>query len=264
MAIAVAKTPFDRVIEGYLGWMGADTASQLRNLDHNAASVCVAASAGLLEQVQKAVRRKVEDAIQNDKANLSVDASDLSDAKLNKIRSMAKWRATSHYLNDTVPEVLTYHCKYVPALWDEKSLLSYISNPGGYTSSEAMDYLADHQTDILETLLSNEAVLEEYKAILVDPKNSLHVIKKFRDILKDIPANDVVNVTMVRKGTEFTFRTKAAGLRMDPRSGHHDTYVDAKDRRKMKKMFGRTASYTFPEITKIVWGKKTVFEKEAA
>lgn len=218
----------------------------------------------LREQLKKAVRDKVEAAIGNDRGNLQV--TELSGSiLLNRLEYTnshgAREEARKRFLDtvDSPPPV--FHCYYEPEHWQEDTLLSYIIDPGGYAEREAAAFIAANQEDMLFDFLHNDAVLKEYRAILADTDNPVHIIKKIKAAMETTSAK-TVNVTIRKDGTEFSFKTEASSLRGDCGSHYNSWGLVAADRRKFAELFGRSADYTPQEILRITYARTVLYEAE--
>lgn len=119
-------------------------------------------------------------------------------------------------------------------------------------------YSKRNQEKFLLQFLKNDALWEEYQAIAQDPDNHLHRVKAISDAIKTSGAK-TVTVTVQKNGEELSFRTGTT-----PLMGHHNSYntshIAAADRREFERLFGRHASYTAEDITRITYGKKTLYE----
>ena len=83
-------------------------------------------------------------------------------------------------------------------------------------------------------------------------------MKAITDAVKDSGAK-AVTVTIQKDGAELTFKTAADSL--TGHRGYYSTYyIPAQDRREFERMFGRNADYNADEITRITYGKKTIYE----
>ena len=119
-------------------------------------------------------------------------------------------------------------------------------------------YSKRNQEKFLLQFLKNDALWEEYQAIAQDPDNHLHRVKAISDAIKTSGAK-TVTVTVQKNGEELSFRTGTT-----PLMGHHNSYntshIAAADRREFERLFGRHASYTAEDITRITYGKKALYE----
>lgn len=218
----------------------------------------------LRENLRQAVRRLVEAAVANDRCNLQI--TELSDPELlrklkNEQDYYAKSKARERFLDAAEYEPPIFRCYYEPEYWSEDSLLSYILDPKGYADTEAAEYMAAHQQDMLFDFLHNDAVRKEYQAIVADTANPVHFIKKIKAAMEATPAK-TVNVTIRKDGTEFTFKTEASSLRGDCGSHYNSWNLVAADQRKFEQLFGRSADYTPQEIVRITYARNVLYEAE--
>lgn len=216
----------------------------------------------LREKLKAAVREKVEAAIGNDRSNLQV--AEITDSGLLSrleytLNYDAKETARRRYLDTVDFEPPVFSCHYDPDHWKEDSLLSYIADPEGYAQKQAEDYIAENQENMLFDFLYNDAVLKEYRAILADTENPVHLIKRISAAMAATSAK-TVNVTISKDGTEFTFKTEAFSLRGDCGSHYNSWSIVAADRRKFEELFGRSADYTPEEILRITYARNVLYE----
>lgn len=241
-----------------------DAGSDLTSIAEDPESLKARSAKELRKQLEAAVRAKVEAVIGNDRNNLQV--TELTSLSLiNALEYAYQYRAAEdarkHYLSVVDYEHRAFSCNYVPDQWKEETLLSYIADPEGYMREQAEDYIAENQENMLYDFLYHDAVWKEYQAILADTENTVHIIKKISEAMTATTAK-TVNVTVLKNGTEFTFKTEASDLRRDC-GCYYDTYpIVAADRRKFEKLFGRGEHYTPEEIVRITYGKAILYEAE--
>ena len=214
--------------------------------------------AELLKQLEVTVRQLVEKAIDNDRRNLRATAvtSPQLDAEL--LHSTKEY-ARRRYLDLDEYETQDFQCEYCPDRWTEDSLLEYILDPKRFAEKEAATYIENNQEEMLYSFLLYDARQEAYQALLNDPENSIHTIKKIIAALRDSPAK-TVKVTINKDGKSFTFQTSANVLRRDCGNAYSTYKMNASDRREYDKLFGRYTDYTPDEITRITYGKNTLYE----
>lgn len=241
-----------------------DAGDDLIRIAENPEVLKARTAATLLAQLGKAVREKVEKAIGNDRDNLQI--KELTDGML--LRDLeyvhqygAAQDARKYYLDAADSEHQEFSCKYIPAQWQEETLLSYIADPEKYIWEQAEDYIARNQEKMLYDFLCRDAVLKEYRALLADTKNPVHLIKKISAVITATFAK-TVNVTIRKNGIEFTFKTEASDLRRDCGAYYSTWNIVAADRRKYEKLFGLGEHYTPEEIVRITYGKAILYEAE--
>lgn len=218
----------------------------------------------LLEMLKKEVRQLVEARIRNDRSRLQItelknerNLRDLESYRTGRARGLAR----EIYLAGDELEDICFTCRYVPEIWTEDSLLEYIADPDGYTQREADSYLAEAQEDILLQFIENDALAVSFQAILDDPENPIHTVKKIMDTMNRSPAK-TVNVTVCIDGTELTFKTEAHDLRRDCKNTYSSWCIAAADRRKFEETFGRHRDYGPKDIIRITYGKSVLYEAE--
>lgn len=86
--------------------------------------------------------------------------------------------------------------------------------------------------------------------------NILHKQKFLKDAIKD---KKTVNVTILKDGHQFTFKTDSKDFfRLDNRYSRYN--IQAKDRRKYEELF-KCSDYLFEEIISIKYGKQEIYRK---
>ncbi|MEI3060724.1 MAG: hypothetical protein V8T29_08710 [Oscillospiraceae bacterium] len=193
----------------------------------------------LWRQLKGGCSKKVEEAIGNDRRNLTITKITDFDllSKLDyALKYSAKEQARKRFLDTVDFEPPVFQCHYDPDRWTEDMLLSCISDPEGYADKEAADYIAANQDDMLFDFLYHDAVVREYEAILADTGSPVHIVKKIMEAMRTTSAKTVM-VTVCKEGTEFTFKMEAAELRRCT-CNYHAWNIVAADRRKLEAMFG--------------------------
>ena len=109
--------------------------------------------------------------------------------------------------------------------------------------------------------MKDDALLAEYQALVQDTGNPLHRVKAISEAIKASGAK-TVPVTVQRDGEALSFRTGTTPLR-----GRYNSYsashIGIADRREFERLFGRYADYHAEEITKITYGRHTIYEAPA-
>ncbi len=217
----------------------------------------------LKEDLQQRVRKKVEAVIGNDRKNLKV--SELTDMSLLwEINRTREYRAANdariQFLKNDSYTPPVFQCSYTPDEWTDESMMSYILDPDGYAENKAQSFIDNYQQDMLLCFLINDELNKAYKAIWENVNDPVHIVKKIMLAMKNSTAK-TVNVTIVKNGVEFTFKTDAHELRMDCKSSYSTWDIIAADRRRFKDLFGPHTYYP-QEIIRITYGKKVLYEAE--
>jgi len=222
----------------------------------------------LLEMLQDAVRRSVEDVVANDRGNLTVTEIS-NERERNELEYFQKYvaheSARKAYLNgefeDSGHYAYTFQCGYKPANWTEDSLLAYILDPAQYAAAEAEVYSRSHQEKILADFLRSDFVAEQYAKILANPHHPIHRVRKIMRALNASPAK-IVHVTVRIGGQELTFKAEADQFRRDCTSTYYDRRTVAADRREFQQRFGRNAEYGPEHIIRIEYARSVLYEAE--
>lgn len=215
---------------------------------------------GLLRKVNVQINACVEEIVGGDRANLPVQA--VTDEALQRYLQQyreydAKEEAIQTFIaaKDPAPQSLSwYHAEQ----WTEAGIAAYLTDPDGYIKTQAEDYIAQNGEDLLAQFLKHDALAEELQKIEADTDNPLHRMRAITQALNRCGAK-TVNVTIHKDGEEMTFKVPANGLK-----GYRVSYnawdIPAADRRQFYEMFGRSAQYTAEDITKITYGRNTIYE----
>jgi len=251
-----------------------DAQYEARNLFDDSRFQDMRSAETLHEQLKSAVRSSVEASIANDRDNLRiVELSSEQEIKsLDNFKghhASDKARNTylgndedySDYEEDGVGYEFTFQCDYSPEPWTDDSLLAYILDPADYVSSEARKYIKEHQEHMLSEFLAGDMIAEEYEAIIKNPANPVHFVKRIMRAMA-LSSAKTVTVTIHKNDIDFTFKTEADPLRSDCKNYYSDYRIVAADRREFQKLFGRSAEYGPADIVRIEYARSVLYEKE--
>ncbi len=214
----------------------------------------------LKAQLESSVREKVESMVGNDRSKLAAsDFSDSAKVAVSYLKKQARQTAVELFLNSAL-QLPAVSFEYTAASWNEESILSYIMNPAEYVEEEAQKALSNpyYREKIFLAFLLNDETERIYNEISSNPDDPMHIIKEIRAAVKDVEAN-MVQVTILKNGIEFSFKTKTADLRNH--AGFYDAaHISTKDRKAMRDLFGGTPNYTPQEIIQIKTGRKVLYE----
>lgn len=222
----------------------------------------------LREELKQAVRRSVEAAVGNDRRNLRVNelsAERERDSHAYFQKYTAPGNAREAYLSGEYEDgdafVFTFKCDYSPDNWTEDSLLAYILNPAQYAVTEAAAYMDANQEDMLAAFLRADIVAAEYAAILENPLNPVHRVRR---IMRAVGASSAktVNVTICKDDIGITFKAEAAQFRRDCTDHYSDWNITAADRREFEQRFGRNARYGPEDILRIEYARSVLYQAE--
>lgn len=216
-------------------------------------------------ELNEAVRTIIDSNINNDRNNLTVvritdfeKEADLIHFK----QHLAPKAARKLFLDGTSPEDIVFHCDYEYKGWTEDDLLDFIRSGEQFEISEATEYIASHQEEMLMQFLEHDLIKKKLQAIEDDPQNRLHRIKAIIDAVKSVPEAKTVTVRIDTPEATMSFKTSAAELRCDQTSTYSTYNIDASDRREFELLFGRGFSYSPDDIMRIDYGKKVLYEAE--
>ena len=169
----------------------------------------------------------------------------------------AREEAIRAYFSEQEPD-FRFRSDYRLSGWDEDTMLAYLQTPDALVEREAGQYIKDHQEQSLLTFLENDALRHKYVALLQDEDSPIHRMKAITDAVRDSGAK-MVTVTVVKPEGELTFKAAADSL-----TGYRNYYssydIPAQDRREFERMFGKYADYHAEDITRITYGRNTIYE----
>ena len=203
----------------------------------------------MAEEISSRINRRVEDIITNDRNNLTVQkitgwqaARELKDY----LEDGAHREALDRFFGGNEPNG-QFHSGYA---------LDHL--PEGFIQTEADQYIKVNQEKFLLQFLKNDALLKEYQTLVQNPDSPLHRVKSISEAIKSSGAK-TVTVTVQKDGEELSFRTGTTPLR-----GRYNSYstshITAADRQEFERLFGPHTNYTAEDITRITYGKRTIYE----
>lgn len=143
-----------------------------------------------------------------------------------------------------------------------KDILDYLTNKKDFIEEDARDFILNHQSEILKGLTISREKRKALKRIEDDENHLYHKIKAIRDSVKG--KNYVtINLTINKDGIEQTFKYNAASLVSSYNSKLSCYNIEkVSDRDKFEENFGRWSDFEYRDITKITYGKNTIYEDE--
>ena len=236
------------------------TRDSLRTLTGGTFPLVTDTGRSMAEEISGRINRRVEDIVANDRSNLPI--GELTDWQA--IRNLenyqkygAKEGAVQQILSGQEPDG-QFHSNYELSDLPEAAFIAYITDPELFIQAEAELHIKSNQETFLLQFLKTDALLAEYQALVQDTGSPIHRMKAITDAIEGCGAK-TVSVTVQKDGQELTFKTAADYL-----TGHRNYYntsgVAAPDRREFERLFGRYANYTAEDITKITYGRNTIYE----
>ena len=220
-------------------------------------------TSSMIAEISDRINQRVEDIIANNRSNLSVRevtgwqaAKELNDY----LEEGAHREALDRFFNNSKPDG-QFYSGYTMDNLPEAAFMAWLQDPEGFIQTEADQHIKANQEEFLLQFLKNDALLAEYQALIQDTDNPLHRVKVISQAIKSSGAK-TVTVTIHKDGEELTFRTGTTPLR-----GRYNSYstssITAADRQEFERLFGRNADYTAEDITRITYGKRTLYEAPA-
>jgi hypothetical protein len=214
----------------------------------------------MAETISGRIDRRVEDTIANDRNNLPVGEVTgwraKQDIQYYRERG-AREEAIERFFSGKIPDGL-FRSGYAMDTLPETAFLAWRQDPEGFIQTEAEMHIKTNREKFLLQFLKNDALMEEYQVLAQDTVSAIHRMKGITDALKGCGAK-TVTVTVEKDGEELTFKTGTSYL-YGYRSSYSTSGMAAPDRREFERLFGRYAQYTAEDVTKITYGKKTVYE----
>lgn len=208
------------------------------------------------------VNRRVESVVANDQNNLSIkEVTGWSAARDLKyyLEYGAKEKAAQALFAGQEPDE-QFHSDYVRDGFTEAEFISWLQNPEQFIQDETDRHLASHQEEFLMGFIKSDALLKEYQTLMRDTANPIHRMKAITDAVKASGAK-TVTVTVQKGGQELTFKTAASSL-TERKNFYRTSDITAQDRREFERLFGCHSDYTAEDITKITYGRNTIYEAD--
>lgn len=236
------------------------TEDALHSLTEGQCPLVTVTAPSIVKELLDRINRRVEDIIAGDRNNLHVREV----TGMMALRDLRYYReygaredAIRQYFDDKVPDG-RFHSGYTLDGLREAAFLAYIQDPDEFIQTEAEKYINTNQEKILLEFLENDALLAEYQTLMEDTGDPVHRMKAITDAIKT-SGGKTVTVTIQKEEQELTFKTEASSL-TGYKKGYNTFDIPASDRRKFEKLFGRYADYTAEDITKITYGRNTIYE----
>jgi len=214
----------------------------------------------VVDEICGRINQCVEETIANDRNNLSVqEVTSWQAARELKeyLEDGAHREAIDWFFRGSEPDG-QFHSGYTLGNLPEATFMAWLQNPEGLIQTEADQHIKINQEKFLLQFLKNDALVAEYQAIVQDTDSPLYRVKAISEAIKTSGAK-TVTVTVQKNGEELSFRTGTTPLR-----GRYNSYstshIAAADRQEFERLFGRGANYCAEDITRITYGKKTLYE----
>lgn len=218
----------------------------------------------MAEDVQEAVRRRIEEVMGYSKATESgyIVLPNIQQEQLERFcdQRMHSY-ARSLFLNGEISNTYPFTSTYCFAGWRENDMLTYIASPEYFTEYQFKEYWAKKKDDIYLEYAQYEAVKDELGRIEDMEDSPLH---RLRDIMKAANASEAKKlvVTVHKEGTSLSFKIEANELRRDPSSYYGTWNIEAKDRRVFEETYGKRAHFKPEDIIDISYCGKSIYSAE--
>ena len=240
------------------------TKDSLRILTEGKFPMVPEAGPSMAGEISGKINQRVESIIANDRDNLPVREvtgwREVRDLRYYQEYGVAE-DAIQHLFNGTEPDG-QFHSDYELDRLPEAGFLAYIQDPEGFIQTKAEQYIQTNAEKFLLQFLENDALLAKYQTLMQDVGNPIHRMKAITDAINASGAK-TVTVTIQKAGQELTFKAAASSL-----TGHKSSYstydINGSDRLEFDRTFGRYSDYTAEDITRITYGRRTIYEAAPA
>ena len=214
----------------------------------------------MIKELCGRINQRVEAVIGNDRNNLTVRG--ITDWKPSKeLRDYMEYgagqEALDQFINSNPPDGL-FHSDFDMNELPEAAFVDYLQDPEDFVHKRAEQYLKDSQEKFLLQFMKNDALLAEYQALERDTGSDSHRMRAITAAVNSCGGKSVT-VAIQKDGKELTFKMDVKGLR-----GYHSHYtpslIAVPDRREFECLFGKGADYTPKDITRITYGRNTIYE----
>lgn len=174
-----------------------------------------------------------------------------------KRKCYAESQARQVYLKSS-PADFKYYCGY-EARYFEEIMLDYVIDKEKCVKRIANEYFENRREIIISEIVQNLMTKEIYEELIKGKDTHLTTMRNIIASIK--PTYKTVNVTVNIEGKELTFKYEAEKLRRDCGTDYNTWDIPAKDRREYERLYGRNRDFAPEDITKITYGRKTIYEK---
>jgi hypothetical protein len=243
----------------------------------------------LLNTATKDIRSAVETVMNKDELDIGIEKitqiaqiTQITDVRLLDhlayyYENDARRDARTAYITNKTLEDLVYKCDHDYhdlENWEPEMVKEYILDPITFVAKEALKYVANNQEKLLSWRLENDAMRAEYRKIIDDPSNPVHLVKKIREAVSETSMNtntriNTVRVAICKEGKSFAFRTKVDSLRylLNDYPFYYTWHIETKDRKEFERLFGNDeehgpARYGPSDIVTISYGNKVLYKAE--
>ena len=212
------------------------------------------------------INAKINEIIDNDRNKLTIkDESELTeDVYKRNLENAREYRETqkvrSLFLSGKTPADVVFNAGYSNTNHTKDTYIAYLTDKTDLIKTYAEEWIAKNQERIYADFLINDIIAEELQKTIDDKTYEIHTVRTIINSLKNVDCK-TVNVTVKINDIEFTFKTEVRRLKMDCQYSYSTYEIAAQDRGKFKELYGRHTDYRPNDITKITYGKKTLYEK---
>lgn len=222
--------------------------------------------ATVAKEFKESVEKRVNEMVGNDLSNIEsfTDTSVFSnfDSRVKDLHTYRRYRdARACFMKGVKSDEISYKMSFDEHIDNSTNLLEFLERGYEFVSEYSRDFISMNKKQIQYQFTMDEVLREDLASIEQDATNDIHIRKEIKEAIESIDCK-TVNVTVVKDGKEFTFKTESHPLTRD--DGYYSTYsIVAKDRREFESLFGRSANYVPDDITKVVYGRKILYSKDS-
>lgn len=204
----------------------------------------------LYQKISKEVNEKIQTIIDDNRTSIfNIDKIEVEPVRDDQVLNEFMDGKTSETLEDSY---IKFHTNY------DKDILNYLTNKNEFIENTSNEFISKN----IETILNGLARTREAKKTLdMINNNKDHPYHKMREIVKSVKNNNckTVNMTIFKDGKEQTFKYDASVI--FPKDYLYTwNILKVAEREKFYENFGRNADIYFSDISKITYGKNTLYE----
>lgn len=212
------------------------------------------------DEINAKVNQYVEAAIGREIKNHSVTelaSGYFSRVYKEELEDRAAYKARKLFFEGREPD-WQFQPDYAMKKLKESTFLAYLRGPEQFVQQAAERYIAFERFSFLSDFYKNEVLKAKYHALVQDTTDPIHRMKAIADAVKSSGAKTVI-VTIQKDDQEFTFEMMADSL-AEIRSWYTSLDMAFVDRIEFSRLFGGSTYFLANEITKITYGRNTIYE----
>ena len=212
----------------------------------------------VITQIKLLIKAKICEIIEENEDILNLTIND----DINKCYSTGI-KSTKDYFFEGKNQIKLVDTEFFKLDIDDDMFIEYITTDKEkhteYITKYANKYIQKNRILLYQCCKDIKRINQELDEINNDKDNILHKKKAIKEAVQN---KKTVNVTIVKNGIKFTFKTDTETLQRRQYNNYYSTYaMPAKDRKKYEELFG-DHDYIADEIQKIKYKNKVIYQKE--